>query len=619
MGHILRWYQQEAVDATIAHLKRSIAPIMIEAATGAGKSVLCAQVASIIHKMTGKRILVTAPSAELVEQNRERYLATGNPASMYSASAGAKDLRHPVVFGSPLTIKGRISVFKRDFAMIIIDECDLLTPTLLDIIKAMREGNPNLRVLGMTATPYRLGSGYIFREWPDGRINGEDTARDPFFAKSVYCIEARTLIDEGYLTEPIIGAINAGSYETAHMQPNAMGKFNPLQVDQAYHGHGRKTSQIIGDIIAQSRNRHGVLIYAATVQHAEEIMASLPPELSAIVTAKSKDRKEVIKRLRNRKVKYVVNVGALTVGLDVSHIDVIAVLRKSESVRLLLQIIGRGIRVEYAKGMPLDTVEQRLEAIACGPKRNCLYLDYTSNVDDHFGDGDLFSPRVKAKKQADSGEGVECVCPDCGYSNTFSRKPDCADYALDEAGYCLDVFGERVETSYGPMPGHYGRRCFGMVAVGKGEYERCGYRYSGKPCPACGEPNDIAARYCYIKSCGAEIVDVEKNLIAEFKQMKRDPSILQTDEVLSVEYIPSVSRRGNNMIKALWKTPFRQFQTYHLSDATHSRGMRDWDLFERYTDGGNVTPETISYRKDRESGMYSILAYNMPKDELVLP
>lgn len=614
MPHILRWYQDDAVKAAIDAVRRSVEPIMIEAATGAGKSLLVAEIARIIFEMTNKRILCIAPSAELVEQNREKFLATGNPASMFSASAGAKDLRHPVVFGSPLTVKGRISVFKRNFAMVIVDECDLLTPTLIEIINAMREGNPNLRVVGMTATPYRLGQGYIFREWPDGEINGEDVSRDPFFSRSVYSIDARTLIGEGYLTEPILGAINAGGYETAHLKPNAMGKFNPLQMDQAYHGHGRKTAAIVGDIVAQSRGKAGVLIYAATIQHAEEVMASLPPELSAIVTAKSKDRKETIKKLRARKVKYIVNVGALTVGLDVPHVDVIAVLRKSESVRLLQQIIGRGIRPVYAEDMPLDTVEQRLAAIAAGPKPYCLYLDYTSNPDDHFPDGDLFAPRVKAKKAGGGGDGVECECPDCGYANQFTVKDDCSEYKLDAAGYCLDVFGERIETAYGPMPGHYGRRCFGMVAVGKGEYSRCGYRWAGKPCPACREPNDIAARYCYV--CKAEIVDVEKNLIAEFKAMKRDPGQPQTDEVLSVEYVPSVSQRGNRMIKALWKTPYRQFQTYHLPEATHSKGMRDWDLFERYTNGGNVTPETISYRKDRESGMYVVLGYGLPADTM---
>src|SRR6478752_6036246 len=112
MTFTLRPYQSEAVDAIISHVKTSIMPAMVEAPTGAGKSVIIAEVARIIFEMTGKRVLVTAPTAELVIQNRAKFLATGHPASMYSASAGQKSMRHPVVFGTPLTIKGNISAFK---------------------------------------------------------------------------------------------------------------------------------------------------------------------------------------------------------------------------------------------------------------------------------------------------------------------------------------------------------------------------------------------------------------------------------------------------------------------------------------------------------------------------
>jgi len=375
--HALRQYQAEASDAIIAHLKRSTAPIMIEAATGAGKSLIIADIAHRIHKMTGKRILCTAPSSELVVQNAAKYRAIGEPCSMFSASAGGKSTRHPVIFGSPLTIKNRISSFLRDFAMVVLDECDLLTPTLKAIIDAMRAAQPNLRVVGLTATPYRLGSGYIFREWPDGRLNGEDSAREPYFAKSVIQIGAPRLIREGYLTPPVIGAINAVGYDTHGLLPNRQGKFDAVAVDRAYHGHGRKTAAIVADIVYQARDRRGVLIFAATVQHAQEVMASLPPSLSDIVTAETKNRKDILARFSAQKIKYVVNVGVLTVGIDVPHVDVIAILRKTESVRLLQQIIGRGLR-------PYDG------------KESCLVLEYATNIEDHCPDGDLFAPRVKA-------------------------------------------------------------------------------------------------------------------------------------------------------------------------------------------------------------------------------
>lgn len=586
----LRPYQSEAVDAIISAIRKDTAPIMIEAATGAGKSLIVAEVARIIHEMTGKRILCLAPSAELVIQNRGKFLDTGNPASMFSASAGAKTLRHPVVFGSPLTVKNRISAFLTGFAMVVLDECDLITPTVRAIIDAMREANPNLRVVGMTATPYRLGSGFIFAQWPDGRFNGEDRAREPYFARCVYRIDAPTLIEQGYLTPPRIGAINATSYDTNGLVPNKQGKFDADAVDRAYHGHGRKTAAIVGDIVAQAQGREGVLIFAATVQHAQEVLASLPPSLSDIVTAETRDRKHILDRMKARALKYVVNIGTLTVGVDLPHVDTIAVLRKTESVRLLQQIIGRGLRLSPGK-------------------TDCLYLDYTSNLEDHCPDGDLFRPDVRAKDGAAGGDGIPVECPECGYENQFTVHKDRTDYAFDKHGYALDVFGERIIPD---LPVHYGRRCMGLVSLD----ERCGYRWAGKDCPACGEVNDISARICY--ACKAELVDPNEKLTLEFKALKRDPTQPQTDVILSMETKESVSQKGNPTLRADFVTPYRQFSIWFQRTARHPKAQKEYRQFCEATQDGEVQPETISYVKDTETNFYRLICFNRPEDVLDL-
>lgn len=591
--HSLRPYQHECVDAVIAHLRRSTAPILIDAATGAGKSIIIAEIARIIHSATGKKILCLAPSAELVTQNRAKYLAAGNPASMFSASAGTKDLRHHVVFGSPLTVKGRISAFQRDYALVIVDEAHGLTPTLKAIIEAMRAANPNLRVVGLTATPYRMGSGYIFREWPDGTINGEDSSVEPYFTKCVYRVDARDLISDGYLTRPVIGAINAEGYDTHGLALNSRGQFNSADVDRAYHGHGRKTAGIVSDIVAQARERRGVLIFAATVQHAKEVLASLPPEISAIVTGETTDRKTVLKRFLAQKIKYIVNVGVLTTGFDATHVDLVAILRKTESVGLLQQIIGRGLRLHEGK-------------------RDCLVLDYTSNLEDHCPHGDLFAPKVKAKTKKEKGEPVEAECPSCGYANQFSINPDCADYKTDKHGYCLDVFGDPVVTEYGPMSAHYGRRCFGMINVGKDEYDRCSYRWTSKPCPHCDEPNDIAARYCI--ACKGEIVDPGEKLRGEFRAMKRDPHHPQTDVIVDYTAIEGVSSRtGKPTLRIDWKTEYRHFSTWLQPEGQHSDAKREYRLYASATMFGE-RPRTISYVKQRDSDFFRILGFNMEED-----
>ena len=594
----LRPYQQDASDAAVEWVRRSIEPCLIEAATGAGKSHIIADFAGRINAMTGKRILCLAPSAELVTANREKFLATGNPASMFSASAGAKCLRHPVVFGSPLTVKNRISRFQDGYAAVVLDECHLIAPTVRSIIEAMRAGNPNLRVVGLTATPYRLGDGYIFREWPDGKVNGDDTARDPYFAKCVYRITGPDLIEQGFLTPPVIGETGAEHYDTSGLALNSRGQFDADAVDRAYHGHGRKTAAIVADVVARSRDRMGVMLFAATVRHAEEVLASLPPDMSAMITGETPaaDRKSIIARFKDRRIKYLVNVAVLTTGFDAPHVDVIAILRKTESVGLLQQIIGRGLRLHPEK-------------------RDCLILDYTDNIETHCPDGDLFAPAVKAGKGGGDSNGMKCICPDCGTENIFTAKPDTLEFKTDEAGYCLDLTGAQNMTEWGPMPAHFGRRCWGQVPVGGGRLERCAYRWTSKPCPECEAPNDIAARYC--AECKAEIVDPGEKLRFEFRAMKKDPHQIQTDEVVSVRFVPGVSQRGHETIRAEWVTPYRHLTTWHMPKATFAKGVRDWDKFNAATQGGTVPPRSITYRKNTD-GFFTIFGYNAEPDRVMV-
>lgn len=600
----LRPYQQNAVDAALAWMRQSVDPCMIDAAPAAGKSFMIAAIANALNNISGKRVLCLAPSAELVKQNHEKYLMTGEPASIFSASAGQKSTRNVVVFGTPGTVKNAISRFCRSgpdgFCAVIVDECHGLTPTIRSIIDAMRDANPNLRVLGLSGTPYRLGSGYVFRIWPDAaqggaRVNGDDVTRDPYFTKCVYRVSAREMLDEGFITPMEIGAINAEGYDTSGVELLPNGTLNYSTVERAFVGHGRKTASIVADAMKQAQNRPGgVMLFASTVRHAEEIMASLPPDNSALVTGETKDRKGIIERYRAQKFRYLVSVGTLTTGFDVSHTETIVLLRYTESAALLQQILGRAWRLHPSK----DT---------------SLLLDYAGNVERHFPDGDIYNPEIKAGK-ASGSKPINAECPECSHVNEFSLNPDYKDYQIDASGYCLDVFGERLMSDYGPISAHFGRRCFGMVRTGvNGTYERCGYRWTSKECPQCEAPNDIAARYCC--ECKAELVDPNEKLVIEFQALKRDPSRPQTDEVISVKFREGISAKGNRTIRADWRTPYRHFSTWHMPDATHTKGMRDWAMFAAATQNGTVAPDTVSYQKDSgSSGFFRILAYNRPAD-----
>lgn len=590
---MLRPYQQKSHDAIIKWIKKLREPCLIEAATGAGKSHIIAALAQTVREISGgKRVLCIAPSAELVIQNSEKYKLTGEPYSIFSASVGQKSLQHPVVFGTPITIKNKIKRFGKEFGMIVIDEAHGITPTIKGIVDAIKAENPNVRVVGMTATPYRMFGGYIFAQWPNGKPVAEDHARSPYFTGLVDRITARELIDMGYLTPPMLGSISAESYDTIGMELNSRGLFNADDIDRAYIGQGRKTAKIIADIVAKSSDRQGVMIFAATVQHAKECLESLPSELSAIVTGDTprKERADIIAAFKARKIKYIVNVAVLTTGFDAPHVDVIAMLRATESAGLLQQIIGRGLRI-------------------CEGKSDCLVLDYAQNIERHCPDGDIFNPTIRPMGMKQDIMTLKCRCPDCNIENEFVARVNHERYQIDEHGYFVDLDGSRIPTEFGDTPAHHGRRCQGLVPAGKGDLERCRYRWTFKECPTCKADNDIAARYC--AECKAEIVDPNERLRIEFTNKKKDPTIRQTDRVLAWSERHTMSKAGRPMLRIDVVTEFRVFSFWVPKQPNWSDGYR---LANLYASLQGKKPETITYRKDGD--WYKIFAFNEEADAL---
>lgn len=593
----LRYYQQNAHDAAIDYIRKHVEPCVIEAATGSGKSHCIAALAETVHAMSnGKHVLCLAPSAELVEQNREKFLATGNPASVFSASAGQKCLRHPVVFGTPGTVKNSIKRFGSKFALIVVDECHEITPTIQAIIEQIRNVNPKVRVIGLSATPYRLGEGFIYKMDEKGRPMGEHCCRDPYFTQKVYTVPAQLLIDEGYLTPPRVGSINLEGYDTSALLPNS----SKSQVEAAFVGHGRKTSAIVGDVVRQSVDRKGVMLFAQTIRHAEEIAASLPPALTRVITGKTgkTDRRNWIKDFKAQKFKYLVSVGTLTKGFDASHVDVIAILRYTDSVALLQQIIGRGLRLH-------------------DDKIDCLVLDYTGAIDKHCPDGDLFRPEIRASFRASTGAIIHAACEQCGTVNEFGARPNDAGLEYDEQGYFVDLDGNRVMTDAGPMPGHFGRRCQGLSRIDGGTFLQCSYRWTAKKCPECDADNDIAAKYCC--ECKAEIIDPNEKLIGDFKQYKRDPTNIQTDKVLNWTLKPTVGRSGKECLRVDYTTEYRTFSIWYFPTAEGGPRRVEYARFSEATNEGKEKPETLTYRKGGTTGFFRVFDYNRPADEIPHP
>lgn len=592
-----RYYQSEAHDAVIDHWKRSTLPVVIEAATGSGKSIIVALLAQTLHKLSGgKRVLCIAPSAELTEQNHAKYLAIGEKASIYSASI-SKSLRHQVVFATPLTFARVAHRLGSEFAGVIIDECHGITPSIIKIIDDMRKSSPNLRVCGLSATPYRLQTGFIFGVDPDGKALPESVARDPYFHQCVYSIGPRLLLDLGFLTPLRAGEINASKYDTSGLKIQSNGQYSAATVKAAFEGWGRKTSAIIADVVAQTQDATGVMIFAATVQHAKEIMASLHPDNARLITGETKkaERKKRIDDFKTGKYLYLVSVGTLTTGFDAPNVSHIAILRATESVSLLQQIFGRGMRLYDGK-------------------TECVVLDYAGNIEKHMPDGDLYAPQIKAAYQSSGSEPLEAVCESCNRINVFSARENEEGWDIDQYGYFTDLTGERIMTQKHdgemvPMPAHYGRRCQ-HVHIRTGE--RCDYYWSCKVCPVCEHANDIAARFC--GECRLELIDPNSKLIEMHTRHKRDPTQAQCDEVLSIDYVRGISRSGNDMITANITTPRRKFPIYLLENSTWLASRKH--AFALATDNFTTTPRTVQYRK--KGDFWEVLGFNRPTDDEIL-
>lgn len=592
----LRPYQQTAVDKTIEWVKKSALPCVVEMSVGAGKSIYIAEVARIIHTISGgKRILCIAPRAELVTQNAAKFKALGESCSIYSASAGEKSLRHPVVFATPGTFKKVAKRLGAEFAAVIIDEGEGVTNTIRAIISDMKERSPYLRVIGTTGTPFTTNGGFVYAANEDGKIIHESLAKDPYYHKLLYRVTTRQLLDMGYLTQPIVGETGSDNYDAIHLEPNRMGKFDPKEIDKVFVGHGRKTAMIVADAVGRMNGRKAIVFFAATLDHADEIFASLNPAVSAVVSGNTKNRSEILDRFARGELRFLVNVNVLTVGWDCPSVDGIVLMRATESARLLAQIVGRALRLHEGK-------------------KDALLLDYAQNFERHNKDGDIFDYNIKAAYHSEGKSFINAECEECGANNEFSARENPDHLDIDVNGYFLDLDGNRIMAEQGAIPAHYGRRCQGMVKAGR-EYVRCSHYWTSKECPACDHMNDITARRC--ENCKQELINPNDKLIADFKIQKRDPSMLQTDELLQMDVIPTVSRSGNNMVRVELMTTERSFSVFLMPDHDNAWIRSKHDKFHDATSGYQEKPRTITYKKE-DSGMYDIKGYNLPTDKETL-
>ncbi len=494
----LRPYQQQAIEATLKHFRQEKTPAVIVLPTGAGKSLVIAELARIAKG----RVLVLAHVKELVEQNHNKFISLKMNAGIYSAGLNRKETEEKVIFGSIQSIARAPEGFFENFSLLVIDECHRVSMDeegqYSQVINGLKKQNPGICILGLTATPYRLGLGWVYQYHVSKKL--QRTNEERFFKKCLFELSLRFMIKNSYLTPPIKIDAPVACYDFSGLKKD-QGRFALSDIEAIFKDQKRITPTIIKNIIEISEERRGVMIFTSSVNHAIEIMKSLPPLVSALITGETStnDRDEIIVAFKEERIKFLVNVSVLTTGFDAPHVDVIAILRPTESVALYQQIVGRGLRLSPGK-------------------KDCLILDYT-------GQGhDLFSPIIEEDKAHSGSVPVDVLCPQCGVSNEFWG-------ILDDEGILVE---------------HFGRKCQGAWNDPvTNEMEKCGYRFRFKRCDQCNEENDIAARSCI--SCQHVLVDNDKRL-KEAMSLK-DAHVMRVD---SMEFKAGRDKRGTERLEVYY-------------------------------------------------------------------
>ncbi len=425
---ILRPYQQAAVDAVYNHLRSRDDNPCVVLPTGTGKSLVIAQIARDAVAQWNGRVLILAHVKELLEQNagKIRALCPELKIGIFSAGLKSRDTEESAI------VAGIQSVYDKAcdlgaFDLIIVDEAHLIAPDgdgmYRSFLNDMKVINPNVRLIGLTATPFRLKGGLICQ--PENLLNA-------------VCYEAglKEMIAQEYLS-PLISKAGRAEAQLDNLHVRG-GEFVADEISAAMD-RVELVDRACREIVDLTRDRKSVLIFTTSVEHCKHVaekIAALSGMECAVVTGEtsSGERAEIIDRFKGKEVvadlfgakkpplKFLCNVNVLTTGFDAPNTDCIALLRPTNSAGLLIQMVGRGTRLSPETG-----------------KENCLVLDYGENIK-RFGPVDMIRVTDKTPGAGDAPTKVcpECrsiihaayqKCPDCGYVFPPPQKSNLTEHA----------------------------------------------------------------------------------------------------------------------------------------------------------------------------------------------
>lgn len=388
-----RPYQVEAIDALDRELENVNSTLLV-ASVGAGKTLMQAGfIQRIIDKFPSARFVCAVHTRELVAQNFSALLRVWPfaPAGINSAALGQRSTNSQILFCSIQSVYSKAkSIGWTDCLM--VDEAHLISPKAntmyRQFINELLEINPEMRIVGMSGTPFRMDMGEL--------TEGDD----PLFKTVAYSIGPGQLIEEGYLTRPISkGTAVTFDVSGVHMRG---GEYIAGELERAVN-QKHITDAAVDEVIKYGHDRKSWIAFCAGVDHAREVRDAMRVRgVSCEMVEGNMDagsRKRVIDSYTRGEIRCLTNVNVLSIGFDYPAIDLVALMRPTKSPALYIQQVGRGLRLSPGK-------------------KDCLVLDFANVVRTL---GPIDDVQVKRPGKG-TGDAPIRLCPQCECINHASAK-----------------------------------------------------------------------------------------------------------------------------------------------------------------------------------------------------
>ena len=409
-----RYYQLEAIDSVIEYLFDHSGNPLVWIPTAGGKALIQAEIAKRIYEFASdQQMIFLTDITALIGQNKDELMEQWPDAntSVYSASYGQKNHNGELVFCGIQSVYKQADLFK-NVSVIFIDEVHRASLSEKSMYKKFIDGikknNPFVRIVSMSATPWKLNTGTLEGTWICDKI--------------VYKIEMKTLFDEGFLC-PLLTPPTSTYADTSGLKVSSTGEFDEKAMQELMN-NDFLIDTAIDDAMKFASNRNSILVFASGVDHAERVRYALLSrgETAEVIIGETDtdERKRIIDDFRNFKLRWIISVGTLTTGFNAKNADLAIILRATQSSSLWMQMLGRLLRTHESK-------------------TDAMVLDYGQNVE-RFGPVDMIGPPPTKEQSKEAKRTPFKICHSCEALIKYLDK---------SCPFCFIEFGGDTTPSHG--------------------------------------------------------------------------------------------------------------------------------------------------------------------------